>query len=85
MTPTHAKENNNRRIQRLNLSLPIRFESHVNESFSWKEVARLNDLSALGADFNPCHPVKCGRLLQMTIPMPHKFVHLIFFPLEEIE
>lgn len=72
MTPTHATANENRRIQRLSLSLPIRVESHVNESVSWNEVTRLNDVSAFGAGFNLRHPVKRGRLLQMTIPMPRK-------------
>jgi len=72
MTPTPVKENDNRRIQRMNLSLPIRVESHVNESVSWNEVTRLNDLSAFGAGFNLRHPVKRGRLVHMTIPMPRK-------------
>ena len=72
MTPTPTKENDNRRIQRLSLSLPIRVESQVNESVSWNEVTRLNDVSAFGAGFNLRHPVKRGRLLHMTIPMPRK-------------
>lgn len=72
MIPTPTIENDNRRIQRVNLSLPIRVESQVNESVSWNEVTRLNDLSAFGAGFNLRHPVKRGRLLQMTIPMPRK-------------
>jgi hypothetical protein len=72
MTPTPTIANDNRRIQRVSLSLPIRVESQVNESVSWNEVTRLNDLSAFGAGFNLRHPVKRGRLLQMTIPMPRK-------------
>jgi PilZ domain len=72
MMPTPTKENDNRRIQRMNLSLPIRVESQVNESVSWNEVTRLNDVSAFGAGFNLRHPVKRGRLVQMTIPMPRK-------------
>jgi hypothetical protein len=72
MIPTPTKENDNRRIQRLSLSLPIRVESQVNESVSWNEVTRLNDVSAFGAGFNLRHPVKRGRLLHLTIPMPRK-------------
>lgn len=72
MMPTPTAENDNRRIQRLNLSLPIRVESQVSQSVCWNEVTRLNDLSAFGAGFNLRHPVKRGRLLQMTIPMPRK-------------
>lgn len=72
MNPTLVKEKDNRRIQRVSLSLPIRVESQVNESVSWTEVTRLNDLSAFGAGFNLRHPVKRGRLLLLTIPMPRK-------------
>lgn len=72
MISTTAPENDNRRIQRVNLSLPIRVESQVSESVSWNEVTRLNDLSAFGAGFNLRHPVKRGRLIHMTIPMPRK-------------
>lgn len=72
MTPTTITENDNRRIQRVSLSLPIRVESQVSESVSWNEVTRLNDLSAFGAGFNLRHPVRRGRLIHMTIPMPRK-------------
>lgn len=72
MTSTPTKENENRRIQRVSLSLPIRVESQVNESLSWNEVTRLNDVSAFGAGFNLRRPVKRGRLLYLTIPMPRK-------------
>lgn len=70
MTP--ALQNENRRIQRMSLSLPIRVESQVSESVSWNEVTRLTDVSAFGAGFNLRHPVKRGRLLHLTIPMPRK-------------
>lgn len=72
MLSTPAIETENRRINRMALTLPIRVESHINESVSWNEVTRLNDVSAFGAGFNLRRPVKRGRLLQMTIPMPRK-------------
>ena len=65
-------EKDNRRIPRLSLSLPVRVESRVNESVAWNEITRLNDVSAFGAGFNLHRPVKRGRLVQMTIPMPRQ-------------
>ena len=72
MISTPVTEIDNRRIQRVSLALPIRVESHVNENTVWNEVTRLNDVSAFGAGFNLSRPVKRGRLVQMTIPMPRK-------------
>jgi len=76
MVPSSASslkiENDNRRIQRISLSLPARVEAHVNQTVSWNEITRLNDVSAFGAGFNLHRPVKRGRLVQMTIPLPRK-------------
>lgn len=63
---------NIRRIPRFSLALPIRVESGLSEDYSWKEITRLNDVSAFGAGFNLRHSVKRGRLLQMTIPLPRQ-------------
>lgn len=65
-------EKESRRISRFSLALPVRVESRVNENNVWNEITRLNDVSAFGAGFNLHRPVKRGRLLQMTIPMPRK-------------
>lgn len=72
MFSTAMPVNQNRRIQRVSLSLPIRIESQVNKSVSWSEITRLNDVSAFGAGFNLRRPVKRGRLIQMTIPLPRQ-------------
>ncbi len=61
-----------RRIQRVSLTLPVRIESKVNTSYAWDEVTRLNDVSAFGAGFNLRRPLKRGRLVQMTIPLPRQ-------------
>lgn len=61
-----------RRIQRVSLTLPVRIESKVNRSYAWDEVTRLNDVSAFGAGFNLRRPLKRGRLVQMTIPLPRQ-------------
>jgi hypothetical protein len=69
---TLLDEKDSRRPPRFMLALPVRVESHVNESLTWNEITRLTDVSAFGAGFNLHRPVKRGRLLQMTIPMPRQ-------------
>lgn len=72
MFSTPATQKENRRIQRISLNLPARVESKVSDSVSWNEITRLNDVSSFGAGFNLTRPVKRGRLVQMTIPLPRK-------------
>lgn len=67
-----TNEKNSRRIQRFTLALPVRVEARINEHKVWNEITRLTDVSAFGAGFNLHRPVKRGRLLQLTIPMPRK-------------
>lgn len=62
----------NRRIQRYALSLPARVEVQVDRKFAWNEVTRLDDVSAFGAAFNLKRPVKRGRLLVISVPMPRQ-------------
>ncbi|MEK7722943.1 MAG: hypothetical protein AAB336_01215, partial [Acidobacteriota bacterium] len=62
-------EQDARRIRRINLPLPIRVEHSVAKGNSLNEITRLIDVSAFGAGFNLQHPIKRGRLLQMTIPL----------------
>jgi hypothetical protein len=72
MLLTTDKKTNDRRIQRVSLALPVRVESKVNRTYAWDEVTRLNDVSAFGAGFNLRRPLKRGRLVQMTIPLPRQ-------------
>lgn len=72
MPSSLANETNNRRIQRVALGLPARIESKINQALSWNEITRLNDVSAYGAGFNLRRPVKRGRLVYMTIPLPRQ-------------
>ncbi|HEY0427126.1 MAG TPA: PilZ domain-containing protein [Pyrinomonadaceae bacterium] len=72
MLSSPVVKKNDRRIQRVSLALPVRIESKVNRSYSWDEVTRLNDVSAFGAGFNLRRPLKRGRLVQMTIPLPRQ-------------
>ncbi len=65
-------EKESRRIQRYELSLPARVEVKVDHKFAWNEVTRLEDISAFGAGFRLKRPVKRGRLLVMSLPMPRQ-------------
>lgn len=69
---TSVTETDNRRIQRYSLALPARVEVKVDNKFSWNEVTRLEDISAFGAGFKLKRPVKRGRLLVMSVPMPRQ-------------
>lgn len=72
MVSTTTAESENRRIHRVPLSLPIRVASYISPTTTWDEITRLNDVSAFGAGFNLKRPVKRGRLLEMTIPLPRQ-------------
>lgn len=62
----------NRRVQRYSLALPTRVEVRVDRNVSWNEVARLEDVSAFGAAFILKRPIKRGRLLVMSVPLPRQ-------------
>jgi hypothetical protein len=72
MLSTTVAKKEDRRIQRVSLALPARIESKVNRTYAWDEITRLNDVSAFGAGFNLRRPLKRGRLVQMTIPLPRQ-------------
>jgi PilZ domain len=61
-----------RRIHRISLSLPIRVEIHVDKNIAWNEITRLSDISPFGAGFVLKRPVKRGRLVLMTMPLPRQ-------------
>ncbi|HMQ04142.1 MAG TPA: PilZ domain-containing protein [Pyrinomonadaceae bacterium] len=65
-------EVDHRRIQRYSLSLPTRVEVRVDNKVSWNEITRLEDVSAFGAGFFLKRPVKRGRLVLVSIPMPRQ-------------
>jgi len=65
-------DQDNRRIQRYALALPTRIEVKVDRKNTWSEITRLEDISAFGAAFNLKRPVKRGRLLLVSLPMPRQ-------------
>lgn len=68
--PFAVKEN--RRIQRISLPLPVRVEMKIDAENSINEITRLSDVSAFGAGFVTKKPLKRGRLVLLTIPMPRQ-------------
>lgn len=61
-----------RRVQRIGLSLPVKVEGKDTRAEGWEEITRLKDISAFGAGFTLKRPVKRGRLVLLTLPMPRK-------------
>jgi hypothetical protein len=70
--PVPAAEKENRRIQRISLPLPVRVEVRIDAKVTWNEITRLSDVSAFGAGFSLKRPIKRGRMVLMTIPMPRQ-------------
>lgn len=50
----------------------MKVEVHIERENKWDEVTRLNDVSAFGAGFMVKRPIKRGRLVQLTLPMPRQ-------------
>jgi hypothetical protein len=67
-----AAEKENRRLQRISLPLPVRVEVRIDSKVTWNEITRLSDVSAFGAGFSMKRPIKRGRMVLMTIPMPRQ-------------
>ena len=61
-----------RRRARIPLTLPIRVLCRESAEYQWTEQSRLVDVSHFGAGFTLTRPVEVGRLLQLTLPLPHQ-------------
>lgn len=70
--PKPAVVKENRRIQRISLPLPVRVEVKIDAEMSINDITRLSDVSAFGAGFVLKKPIKRGRLVLLTIPMPRQ-------------
>lgn len=72
-TPVQSPaEKQNRRIQRISLPLPVRVEVKIDDKVGWNEITRLSDISAFGAGFILKKPIRRGRLVHLTLPMPRQ-------------
>jgi hypothetical protein len=59
-----------RRANRVALQLPVRVEVQLDQNDLWSEITYLKKVSALGAGFLLKQPVREGRLLLLTMPLP---------------
>jgi hypothetical protein len=65
-------EKEQRRVQRLELRIPVRVEVSVGRSTAWNEDAITDDISAFGVAVHLQRPVKRGRVLLLSLAMPHQ-------------
>jgi len=65
-------EHTTRRRSRIPLTLPIRVCFRESAEHQWIEQSRLVDVSHLGAGFTLTRPVETGRLMLLSIPLPHQ-------------
>lgn len=54
------------------MTLPIKAEVKIDQKVKWDEITRLTDVSSFGAGFTLSRPVKRGRLMLLTIPLPRR-------------
>lgn len=66
------KQLNTRRINRMPINLPVKIEGLDTADSAWEEITRLRDVSAFGAGFTLSRPVRRGRLIKLTLPMPRQ-------------
>lgn len=57
---------------RLALNLPIRIFCRETAEYEWTEKTRLLDVNQFGAGFTLTRPVEVGRLIHLSIPLPHQ-------------
>ncbi len=72
MLTAEIKNEENRKIQRVAMQLPMKVEVQIDRKKNWEEITRLKDVSVFGTGFVLSRPVKRGRLVHLTIPMPRK-------------
>ena len=57
---------------RLRLKLPIQVVCRETPDYQWTEKSSLIDVSHFGAGFTLTRPIDVGRLIKITIPLPHQ-------------
>ncbi len=78
MSATTTPEKESRRISRISMPLPVRVEVKIDQSNSWDEITRMQDVSNFGTGLSLKRPVKRGRLVYLTMPMPRKLRNFDF-------
>ena len=57
---------------RLSLKLPVRVSCRESAEHQWTERGRLIDVNQFGAGFTLTRPIEVGRLIHLSIPLPHQ-------------
>jgi len=57
---------------RLQLNLPLRVFCRETAEYEWTEKSRLLDVNQFGAGFTLMRPVEVGRVIHLSIPLPHQ-------------
>ncbi|MDH3493761.1 MAG: PilZ domain-containing protein [Acidobacteriota bacterium] len=78
LTPSEEKQDT-RRLKRIPINLPLKVEGKDTVDSLWEEISRLRDVSSFGAGFTLSRPVKRGRLVNLTLPMPRQMRCYDFF------
>ncbi|HKO35865.1 MAG TPA: PilZ domain-containing protein [Pyrinomonadaceae bacterium] len=69
---TKFDQKSRRLRERLRLGLPARVYARESGNREWTEMTRLIDVTPFGARFGLMRPFDIGRLLQLTLKMPHQ-------------
>lgn len=72
MSETKSLTNEKRHIQRISMTLLCKVEVQLDKEVKWDEITSLIDVSTYGASFRLSRPVKRGRLVALTMPMPRR-------------
>lgn len=72
MLTTQVSAEENRQIQRISMSLPLKVEIRLDQKKTWEETTYIKDVSSFGAGFFLSRQVMRGRLVHLTISMPCK-------------
>ena len=57
---------------RLQLNLPVTVCCQESAEYQWIERSRLVDVNQFGAGFTLTLPIEVGRLVRLSIPIPHQ-------------
>jgi len=57
---------------RLPLKLPVRVSCRESAEYQWTERGRLVDVNQFGAGFTLTRPIDVGRVIRLSIPLPHQ-------------
>jgi hypothetical protein len=67
-----ARRSDNRREERLPVSLPVRVLGYEADGTGWQELTETEDLSSGGTAFRVKRPVFRGQILRLALPMPKR-------------